>query len=290
MYTGEANVVNEDLNEFLGAASTLKVMGLTENKEAEERMGEAVEDVEGDEAKKEDVKESTEEEDVKNVLLDEEDTNQTTPKSTGRVKKTTSSKTPAKTPQGKTTSAKTPSKTPQGKKRKSLESASASKKNRKVPDEDSASILGKIRDENEPEECIIEVSPTIPEMADDEVSLNDSDFEAFGVDTDNTIDEITLDDDPIDDQDGKIILTRSKEDQVKLREIFDSFSKSKMKGSKTAWECTKCNRDFTNKRYVDSHIDFKHTDHILHKCLECGMIRKSNDALTRHMGKLHKKK
>merc|ERR1719186_1326286 len=79
MYTGEANVVNEDLNEFLGAASTLKVMGLTENKEAEERMGEAVEDVEGDEAKKEDVKESTEEEDVKNVLLDEEDTNQTTP-------------------------------------------------------------------------------------------------------------------------------------------------------------------------------------------------------------------
>ena len=31
MYTGEANVDNEDLNEFLAAASTLKVMGLTEN-------------------------------------------------------------------------------------------------------------------------------------------------------------------------------------------------------------------------------------------------------------------
>jgi len=276
MYTGEANVDNQDLNEFLAAASTLKVMGLTDNSAEMEIVPEDL--VKEEEQKvNEDLKVS---EDLVTELGESTETpNRRTKRTTSAKNATAKKNTPAK-------------KSTPAKKRKSVEPSSASKHKRKVlgndVEPDDAAIFGMIRNENEPdteaEDCV-ELSPVVPE---EEISLNDSDMD--GLYPECTIDEITLDDDPDEDHADKIILTKSKEDQAKLKEIFDSFSITKKKGAKNVWECTECNRDFTSKRYVDSHVDFKHTDHVLHKCVECGMMQKSSDGLTRHIGKLHKKK
>jgi len=41
-----------------------------------------------------------------------------------------------------------------------------------------------------------------------------------------------------------------------------------------------------NAKANASHVDHIHTNHILHKCLVCGTILKTSDALTRHIDHL----
>merc|ERR1719186_1387643 len=89
-----------------------------------------------------------------------------------------------------------------------------------------------------------------------------------------------------DEEQGNLILTRDPAHQEILREIFESYSRKEKKGAKIVWKCTECDREFSSKRLVHSHIDFRHTDHVLHKCIECGLKCKTNDSLMRH-GKVH---
>jgi len=110
---------------------------------------------------------------------------------------------------------------------------------------------------------------------------------------DNEIDEVVIDDDDDDEfYAGKIIITRSDEDRKKYRSILDGMVKQNP-DDLLLWECLECDRKFTGKcsrSNAMSHVDHIHTGHILHRCPECGMMCKNNDALTRHIQKRHKQK
>jgi len=90
----------------------------------------------------------------------------------------------------------------------------------------------------------------------------------------------------------RTILTNLPEDRVKLRDIWDTFVAPDDVDGETIYNCLCCEKTFKGKSAKSnafSHIDHNHTAYIDHKCHFCSQIFKSNDSLSRHISRAHKK-
>merc|ERR550519_3268471 len=87
----------------------------------------------------------------------------------------------------------------------------------------------------------------------------------------------------------KLILTKSDEDRARFRAIVSSMI-TKSASNDSGLDCLVCGKQFTGmnpKTSVTSHVDHMHTDHLLHKCHVCGVIKNTSIGLTKHF-KLHR--
>jgi len=92
---------------------------------------------------------------------------------------------------------------------------------------------------------------------------------------------------------NKTIMTNLPEDRVKLRDIWDTMISSPEEiDGETVYSCLSCDKTFKGKSAKSnawSHVDHNHTPQIEHRCHICNFISKSNDGVSRHITKTHKK-
>jgi len=92
---------------------------------------------------------------------------------------------------------------------------------------------------------------------------------------------------------NKTIMTNLPEDRMKLRDIWDTLisAPEEIEGE-IVYSCLTCDKTFKGKSAKSnawSHVDHNHTPQIEHRCHMCDFISKSNDGVSRHITKTHKK-
>jgi len=92
---------------------------------------------------------------------------------------------------------------------------------------------------------------------------------------------------------NKTVMTNLPEDRLKLRDIWDNLiSAPEEIDGEIVYSCLKCDKTFKGKSAKSnawSHVDHNHTPQIEHRCHLCDFISKSNDGVSRHITKTHKK-
>ena len=90
----------------------------------------------------------------------------------------------------------------------------------------------------------------------------------------------------------RCVMTNLPHDRAKLRDIWDTLVASEDVEGEVVYSCLCCEKTFRGKSAKSnswSHVDHNHTPHIEHKCHMCDFISKSNDGISRHISKIHKK-
>jgi len=92
---------------------------------------------------------------------------------------------------------------------------------------------------------------------------------------------------------NKTIMTNLPEDRLKLRDIWDTLiSAPEEIDGEIVYSCLTCEKTFKGKSAKSnawSHVDHNHTPQIEHRCHMCEFTSKSNDGVSRHITKTHKK-
>jgi len=92
---------------------------------------------------------------------------------------------------------------------------------------------------------------------------------------------------------NKTIMTNLPEDRMKLRDIWDTLiSTPEEIDGEIVYSCLTCDKTFKGKSAKSnawSHVDHNHTPQIEHRCHMCDFTSKSNDGVSRHITKTHKK-
>jgi len=91
---------------------------------------------------------------------------------------------------------------------------------------------------------------------------------------------------------GQSSMTNLPEDRAKLRDIWDTLVAPEDIDGEIVYSCLCCEKTFKGKSAKSnawSHVDHNHTPHIEHKCHMCDFTSKSNDGVSRHISKTHKK-
>ena len=87
-------------------------------------------------------------------------------------------------------------------------------------------------------------------------------------------------------------MTNLPQDRARLRDIWDTLVAHEDVQGEVVFSCLCCEKTFKGKSAKSnawSHVDHNHTPHIEHKCHNCDFTSKSNDGLSRHISKTHKK-
>lgn len=90
----------------------------------------------------------------------------------------------------------------------------------------------------------------------------------------------------------KTVMTNLPQDRAKLRDIWDTLVAPEEVEGESGYCCLCCDKTFKGKSAKSnawSHVDHNHTNHIEHKCHICDFTGKSNDAVSRHISKNHRK-
>eukprot|EP00092_Neocalanus_flemingeri_P018459 GFUD01019978.1.p1 GENE.GFUD01019978.1~~GFUD01019978.1.p1 ORF type:complete len:438 (+),score=130.16 GFUD01019978.1:57-1370(+) len=90
----------------------------------------------------------------------------------------------------------------------------------------------------------------------------------------------------------KTWMTNLPHDRAKLRDIWDTLVASEEIEGEVVYSCLCCEKTFRGKSAKSnawSHVDHNHTPQIEHKCHMCDFTSKSNDGISRHISKIHKK-
>lgn len=88
------------------------------------------------------------------------------------------------------------------------------------------------------------------------------------------------------------VMTNLPHDRAKLRDIWDTLVAPDDIEGEIVYSCLCCEKTFKGKSAKSnawSHVDHNHTPHIEHKCHICEFTSKSNDGISRHISKIHKK-
>ena len=88
------------------------------------------------------------------------------------------------------------------------------------------------------------------------------------------------------------VMTNLPHDRAKLRDIWDTLVAPEDIEGEIVYSCLCCEKTFKGKSAKSnawSHVDHNHTPHIEHKCHICDFTSKSNDGVSRHISKSHKK-
>lgn len=88
------------------------------------------------------------------------------------------------------------------------------------------------------------------------------------------------------------VMTNLPHDRAKLRDIWDTLVAPEDIEGEIVYSCLCCEKTFKGKSAKSnawSHVDHNHTPHIEHKCHMCDFTSKSNDGISRHISKIHKK-
>jgi len=91
---------------------------------------------------------------------------------------------------------------------------------------------------------------------------------------------------------GRRVLTNLPHDRAKLRDIWDTLVAAEDIEGEVVYSCLHCEKTFRGKSAKSnawSHVDHNHTPHIEHKCHICDFTSKSNDGISRHISKIHRK-